>query len=107
MVVSPGWEGLRPGLRPMLSDSKMVSWPSTGMYCKTKPHGKNLSAAFPCLAIASLRKPRTFTRQSNDIERRNHESHWKHHLHHRRRIGYWPRIGRGATQTRKQGHHLR
>ena len=55
--------------------------------------------AFPCLAIAFLRKPRTLTHQSNDIVWRIHESHWKHHLHHWRRIGYWPRSGRGAAKA--------
>src|SRR5579863_4356896 len=37
---------------------------------------------------------------------RNHETHWKYHLHYRRRIGYWPRAGRGTAQTRKQSDHL-
>ena len=40
---------------PTLSDSKTVSWQSTGMYCKTEPHRKSPSAAFPCLVIASPR----------------------------------------------------
>jgi hypothetical protein len=76
MAVSPGWEGQRLGLRPTLSDLKTVSWPNTGMYCRTKPHGKNPSAAFPCLAIAFLRKPRTFTHQSHHVDWRNHEPYW-------------------------------
>jgi hypothetical protein len=47
MAVSPEWEGPRPGLRPTLSDSKTVSWPSTGMYCRTKPHRKESVSGLP------------------------------------------------------------
>ena len=36
--------------------SKTVFWPSTGMYCKTKPRRQSPSVAFPCLATVSLRK---------------------------------------------------
>jgi len=39
-----------------LSDSKTVSSLSTGMYCRTKPHGKNPSAVFPCLVTHSPHK---------------------------------------------------
>jgi hypothetical protein len=45
-AVSPEWEGPRPGLPLTSSDLKTVSWPSTGMYCKTKPHRQSPSAAF-------------------------------------------------------------
>ncbi|HET6217903.1 MAG TPA: SDR family oxidoreductase [Acidobacteriaceae bacterium] len=34
----------------------MVSWPSTGMCCKTRQQRPNLSAAFLCLGTHSLRK---------------------------------------------------
>jgi uncharacterized protein (DUF427 family) len=46
--------------RPTLSDSKTAFWLSIGTYCRTKPHGKNPSADFPCLATISLRDPSIF-----------------------------------------------
>src|SRR5260370_767242 len=105
-AVSQETEGLRPGLPPTLSESKTVSWKSTGMGCKTKPHRQSPSAAFPYLATASLHSVRHPRNIHPHTDWRHHESHWKHHLHYRRRIGHWPRARRGATQTRKQSDHL-
>jgi hypothetical protein len=35
----------------------------------------------------------------------DYESHWKHYLHHRRRIGNGTRSSRSSAQTREQGNH--
>jgi NAD(P)-dependent dehydrogenase (short-subunit alcohol dehydrogenase family) len=40
-------------------------------------------------------------------EEQEHETHWQHHLHHRRGIGHRPRPGRSAPQTRQSGDYRR
>src|SRR5271167_791052 len=70
MAVSQESEDPRLGLQPTSSDSKTVSWPSTGMYCKTKPHRQSPSAAFRCLATHSLHKGSASTFLSRPIARR-------------------------------------